>query len=382
MLLKSLGIESLMGKRGGAYVAIFLLLTILLTLSISAASQSYSLSFFSSTDFNAKSVFLSSVDIPDSINNVIQKKPSSDQNTNTNTESNSLLSQIQNLDDQKDFNSEAIWITRNACGVQGLDTTIFNSGENVYINGENIEQGFYGWQITGQFGESCDSGQIVASGTLSVGYLKKFCFKAYTISENDGGQYNFLKAGIKLDEYNVNQLCTTCGNGILEAGEQCDDGNINNTDSCNNQCQINVCAPTTCQELGKVCGSYSDECGGTLNCGPSITSCSSSFGTCDVNGTNSCNVNGTGYGSCNAVDPREPEVCDEYDNDCDSYIDEGLVCEEEPVCGNGITEEGEECYEGTQNGDVCNPGYEQSCSYCSNQCYIVQLTGNYCRDGV
>ena len=118
-----------------------------------------------------------------------------------------------------------------------------------------------------------------------------------------------------------------------------------------------------------------------MKCGLSVANCVSEFGTCDVNGTKSCNVNGTGYGSCNAVDPREPEVCDELDNDCDNQIDEGLSCQE-PYCGNDVLEAGEQCDEGNQNGDVCNPGYEQSCSYCSNQCYIVQLTGNYCRDGV
>ena len=29
-----------------------------------------------------------------------------------------------------------------------------------------------------------------------------------------------------------------CGNGILTAGEQCDDGNAASTDGCSNQCQI------------------------------------------------------------------------------------------------------------------------------------------------
>lgn len=39
----------------------------------------------------------------------------------------------------------------------------------------------------------------------------------------------------------VTNTATTavCGNGIVEPGEQCDDGNTNNDDSCNNQCQNN-----------------------------------------------------------------------------------------------------------------------------------------------
>ena len=40
---------------------------------------------------------------------------------------------------------------------------------------------------------------------------------------------------------------------------------------------LNVCAPKTCSQLGKNCGSISDTCGGTLNCG------TCQFGTCQSN---------------------------------------------------------------------------------------------------
>ena len=32
-----------------------------------------------------------------------------------------------------------------------------------------------------------------------------------------------------------------CGDGVVQAGEQCDDGNTNNTDACKNDCTFNVC---------------------------------------------------------------------------------------------------------------------------------------------
>ncbi|MCB1454664.1 MAG: DUF4215 domain-containing protein [Rhizobiaceae bacterium] len=47
-----------------------------------------------------------------------------------------------------------------------------------------------------------------------------------------------------------NELCIACqcippdpicGNGIVEPGEACDDGNSSNTDACNNQCELTVC---------------------------------------------------------------------------------------------------------------------------------------------
>ena len=35
-------------------------------------------------------------------------------------------------------------------------------------------------------------------------------------------------------------LSASCGNGNLDSGEQCDDGNINNLDGCSSSCQIEV----------------------------------------------------------------------------------------------------------------------------------------------
>jgi cysteine-rich repeat protein len=37
------------------------------------------------------------------------------------------------------------------------------------------------------------------------------------------------------------ELGSLCGNGRLESGEQCDDGNRNNNDSCTNQCRQARC---------------------------------------------------------------------------------------------------------------------------------------------
>ena len=40
----------------------------------------------------------------------------------------------------------------------------------------------------------------------------------------------------------TNQCTTpTCGDGIAQAGEECDDGNANNNDACTNACATNIC---------------------------------------------------------------------------------------------------------------------------------------------
>jgi len=55
----------------------------------------------------------------------------------------------------------------------------------------------------------------------------------------------------------------TCGDGIQEFGEQCDDGNTNNNDACTNFCLNNVCGDTFPYEGVEVCDD-----GNTLSCNP------------------------------------------------------------------------------------------------------------------
>ena len=55
----------------------------------------------------------------------------------------------------------------------------------------------------------------------------------------------------------------------------------------------------------------------------------------------------------------------------------------EPYCGDGILDpnNNEECDDNGQNGQECTPLYGGTCTYCSNTCEEVTLTGSYCGDG-
>lgn len=51
-----------------------------------------------------------------------------------------------------------------------------------------------------------------------------------------------------------------------------------------------------------------------------------------------------------------------------------------PSCGDGsVNVAGEECDNGSLNGQVCNPIYGSSCTYCTNSCKILTVK-NYCGD--
>jgi cysteine-rich repeat protein len=156
-------------------------------------------------------------------------------------------------------------------------------------------------------------------------------------------------------------LCAAaaCGNGVVDAGEECDDGNADNTDACLTSCRNATCgdgyirtgtedcdgaAPrsctTTCGSTGsqactacrwdtvctppaEICNGVDDDCDGTIDngftCAPSTSqSCSTSCGSA---GSQTCS-SACAWGSCAAP----AEICNALDDDCDGAIDNGFAC--------------------------------------------------------
>lgn len=101
-------------------------------------------------------------------------------------------------------NAGSIWTTRDDCGDEIQDVNSYAIGEKVFINGKNFCQGNYNWSITGQpGGASEDPGIVVALGSKVVDTAAGlFCFEAYTIQADDGGEYKVLFGG-KHDNYRV-----------------------------------------------------------------------------------------------------------------------------------------------------------------------------------
>jgi cysteine-rich repeat protein len=134
-----------------------------------------------------------------------------------------------------------------------------------------------------------------------------------------------------------------CGNGIVEAGEECDDGNANDCDACSNRCTL----VTGCGD-GIVCGTEECDDGNRTDCDGCSPDCTLESGLRCGDGVRNA--------ACGEeCDPPSAGRCD-------------AQCHRIPYCGDGIVDPGEACDDGNTN----------DCDTCTNRCTLV--TG--CGDGV
>ena len=142
----------------------------------------------------------------------------------------------------------------------------------------------------------------------------------------------------------------TCGNGIVEPGEECDDGNTADGDGCDARCRFEgtpgcgngrVDSGEECDTddfLGATCESLGFA-GGRLLC---AMDCTYDTSECVTENQETCD---------NGIDDDADGLIDCEDPDCAA----DPACGSSSICGNGILEPGEECDDGnTADGDGCD----------------------------
>ncbi len=182
-----------------------------------------------------------------------------------------------------------------------------------------------------------------------------------------------------------------CGNGIVEAGENCDDGNLTNGDGCSSTCTVQVgfsCTgnPSVCFT---VCGDGVvavgiEQCDdGNITNGDGCTStCTVQVGFSCVGTPSVCTstcgdgIVAAGFEQCDDGNATNGDGCN---SSCS--IEPGFTCTGNPsvcavICGDGIVGPGEQCDDGNNtNGDGCN----NTCQYevpVNNECSgAINLSG-------
>ncbi|MEQ8277468.1 MAG: DUF4215 domain-containing protein [Deltaproteobacteria bacterium] len=185
-----------------------------------------------------------------------------------------------------------------------------------------------------------------------------------------------------------------CGNGAVEAGEGCDDGN-SNTEVCSyGQLSCTVCDATCNNVSGATtyCGDGAtngpEQCddGNTMTelCAYGQTSCTVCNATC-VSAAGA-----TAYCGDNTI--NGPEQCDDGNTTTEvcSYGETSCtVCDGScanvagatSFCGDGVTNGPEQCDDGNTTTEVCSYG-EASCTVCDGSCANAAGATSFCGDGV
>ncbi len=243
-------------------------------------------------------------------------------------------------------------------------------------------------------GEQCDDGNVF---TEACDYGKNSC--------------SVCGSGCKV----VSGATAYCGDGILQKidGEACDDGNNYNGDGCGYDCIIenngSICGNGSL-ELGEVCDDgnlvteqcdYGDPycfvCSKSCDEVPGFTSYCGDGGLDSFNGEqcddgNTKNGDGCSF-SCQAEQlpvlvcgnslVEAGEQCDDGNTKNGDGCSSSCQIEDEPetlICGNGILDFGEFCDDGNTNTEVCPYG-ETFCFVCNSSCDEVPGFTSYCGDG-
>jgi cysteine-rich repeat protein len=186
----------------------------------------------------------------------------------------------------------------------------------------------------------------------------------------------------------VQKVCIAndCGNGMVDPGEQCDDGNVIDGDGCSSTCQIEGCGngvldPGEVCDLGQAnnghCMGCSADCKSNEQCGNGIIDPECGEVCDDGNTSNACdgcsmNCKSTQTCGNGIVDHECGELCDPPGPNCLPN------CRSSGACGNGIIDPGEECDDGQDTTAFKFNGDDRDCR---SDCIINRCGDGYANTG-
>ncbi|MDP2691646.1 MAG: LamG-like jellyroll fold domain-containing protein [bacterium] len=174
--------------------------------------------------------------------------------------------------------------------------------------------------------------------------------------------------------------CVVCGNGIVQSGETCDDGNTTPGDGCDASCQIEFGAP---DEDSDGVDDGDDLCPGTAAAAVvDVNGCSDAQVDADGDGYCAPGAPSAGPGGCTGIDCNDGDMtinpgasdasCDGVDQNCSGANDEGYASVP-TSCGVGACGDtgATSCVAGTVQ-DSCSPGTpaadDSSCNGIDDDC--------------
>ncbi len=200
---------------------------------------------------------------------------------------------------------------------------------------------------------------------------------------------------------NVCEAALTCGNGTVETGEVCDDGNTTAGDGCAADCTFadNLSNGTACTQNAEcastICDTVGDNvCESALTCGNGVVETGE---VCDDGNTT---VGDGCAADCTFADNLSNGTACTQNAECASSVCDTVgdnVCEAALTCGNGTVETGEVCDDGNttagdgcaadctfadnlSNGTACTQNAECASSVCDtvgdNVCEVALTCGN------
>lgn len=207
------------------------------------------------------------------------------------------------------------------------------------------------------------------------------CYESQTITCSSG---LVCPASMTCSADGKSCLADTCGDGLTQAQELCDDGNTLDGDGCSADCRsreacgdgvTDKAAFEVCDDNNTASGDgCSEDCKSNERCGNGIVD-SARGEVCDDRNEQSgdgCSADCHSLEFCgnNYLDSAKGEKCDDGNNDSGDGCSGD--CRSVEFCGNG--------YQDTAKGEACDDGNTQSGDGCSFDCKSNETCGNNITD--